>query len=46
MFGLSFYYARAKKTILPCVIFAWLTLPGIPPLGQNGDKCGVREMLW
>lgn len=38
MFGLSFYYARAKKTILPCVIFPWLTLPGILPLGQNGDK--------
>lgn len=40
MFGFSFYYARAKKTILPYVIFPWLTLLGSPPLGQTGDKCG------
>lgn len=46
MFGFSCYYARAKKTILPCDIFPWLTLPGIPPRGQTGAGTDVREMLW
>lgn len=38
MFGFSFYYARAKKTLVPCAVVPWFILPGSWALRPRGDE--------
>lgn len=38
MFGFSFYYARAKKTLVPCAMVPWFILPGSWALRPRGDE--------
>eukprot|EP00069_Balaena_mysticetus_P003639 bmy_04336T0 len=41
VFGFSFYYAKAKTAVLPCVISPWFILPGscaLEPRGGDGKE--------